>query len=114
RLEISVWRKDENGNGVHRIAFANGDVVEKLKSRPAGRDDRRTGTRVTAWPNPKYFDSATIPMGDLIRLLRSKAVLLPGVQVTLIVEKTGETQTWKYDQGLRGYLSETLAQTTNA
>src|SRR5690606_22225353 len=75
---------------------------------------RRTGTRVTAWPNPKYFDSATIPMGDLIRLLRSKAVLLPGVQVTLIVEKTGETQTWKYDQGLRGYLSETLAQTTNA
>src|SRR5690606_26417956 len=41
RLEISVWRKDENGNGVHRITFANGDVVEKLKSRPAGRDDRR-------------------------------------------------------------------------
>ena len=33
-------------------------------------------------PNPKYFDSPTVPMPDLVRLLRSKAVLLPGVRVT--------------------------------
>ena len=40
------------------------------------------------------------------RLLRSKAVLLPGVEVVLVVEKTGERQTWKYEDGLRGYLLE--------
>jgi len=40
-------------------------------------------------------------------------VLLPGVKVTLTIAKTGDTQTWQYDQGLRGYLIETLAQTSN-
>ncbi|MDB5796246.1 MAG: Topoisomerase subunit [Paucimonas sp.] len=114
RLEITVWRRDDQGNAVHQMAFANGDVVEPLKSRPAGRDDRRSGTRVTAWPNPKYFDSPAIPLADLQRLLRSKAVLLPGVLVTLVIGKTGEKQTWKYEQGLRGYLTESLAQNANA
>jgi topoisomerase-4 subunit B len=110
RLEITVWRE----GGVHQLAFANGDVIEKLKSRPLGRDDKKSGTRVTAWPNPKYFDSAQIPQAELQRLLRSKAVLLPGVKVTLVNAKNGDTQTWQYEQGLRGYLTESLAQTSNA
>ncbi|MGN6701441.1 MAG: DNA topoisomerase IV subunit B [Burkholderiaceae bacterium] len=114
RLEITVWRRDDQGRGVHRIAFENGDVVEKLNSRAAGRDDKKSGTRVTVWPNPKYFDSPQIPMAELQRLLRSKAVLLPGVKVTLTIAKTGDVQTWQYDQGLRGYLVESLAQASHA
>jgi len=108
RLEITVWRE----NGMHQMAFADGDVVEKLKTRPIGRDEKKSGTRVTAWPNPKYFDSPAIAMPDLQRLLRSKAVLLPGVKVSLVTAKTGDVQTWQYDQGLRGYLMESLAQTS--
>lgn len=110
RLEITVWREA----GVHQMAFADGEVIEKLKSRPIARDEKKTGTRVTAWPNPKYFDSPAISQVELQRLLRSKAVLLPGVKVTLLNAKSGETQTWQYDQGLRGYLTESLAQTSGA
>ncbi|AMP05618.1 DNA topoisomerase IV subunit B [Collimonas pratensis] len=110
RLEITVWREA----GVHHMVFADGDVIEKLKSRPIGRDDKKSGTRVTAWPNPKYFDSPAISQPELQRLLRSKAVLLPGVKVTLLNAKTGDSQTWQYDQGLRGYLMESLAQSSNA
>ncbi len=113
RLEINVWRKDDNGNGYHTIAFENGDLVEPLQSMPAPRDGKKSGTRVTAWPDPKYFDSSLISQVELQRLLRSKAVLLPGVTVTLANAKTGDSQTWKYDDGLRGYLVEALAQTTN-
>ncbi|MDQ7969124.1 MAG: DNA topoisomerase IV subunit B [Oxalicibacterium faecigallinarum] len=113
RLEITVWRKDGN-NGVHHLAFAAGDVIEPLTSRPYQRDEKRNGTRVTVWPDGKYFDSAAIPLGELQRLLRSKAVLLPGVKVTLTQAKTGETQTWFYEQGLRGYLTESLAQASGA
>ena len=47
---------------------------------------------------------------ELQRLLRSKAVLLPGVKVSLTHAKTGDTQSWLYEQGLRGYLSEALSQ----
>ena len=110
RLEIAVWRE----GGVHQIAFANGDVIEKLKSRPQGKEDKKSGTRVTVWPDAKYFDSPAIPNAELQRLLRSKAVLLPGVKVRLVHAKSGETQTWQYDQGLRGYLVEALAQTSGA
>ncbi|NMM26010.1 MAG: type IIA DNA topoisomerase subunit B [Glaciimonas sp.] len=113
RLEITVWRKDDHGNGVHQMAFADGDVIEPLTSRPAFREGKKSGTRVTVWPNPKYFDSPNIAPADLQRLLRSKAVLLPGVKVTLDNAKTGDSQTWQYDQGLRGYLMESLAQTSS-
>ena len=43
------------------------------------------------------------------RLLRSKAVLLPGVAVVLEVEQADGsmlTKTWRYPDGLAGYLAE--------
>ncbi|SOE70069.1 DNA topoisomerase IV subunit B [Burkholderia sp. OK233] len=102
RLDVTVWRDGK----IAELSFANGDVARQLEVRPATKGDKKSGTRVTAWANPKYFDSPNLPLGELQRLLRSKAVLLPGVEVTLINEKTGETQTWKYEDGLRGYLLE--------
>jgi len=103
RLEVTVWRD----GGEHRIVFENGgEVTQPL--RRFGKSDRR-GTLVRAWPNPGYFDAGTVPLEELRRLLRSKAVLLGGVAVSLAVEKTGETQTWIYKDGLRGYLQEALA-----
>ncbi|MFP5393114.1 MAG: DNA topoisomerase IV subunit B [Gammaproteobacteria bacterium] len=112
RLQIEVWRKD-GGNGYHRLTFADGEVIEPLVSMPAPRDGKKSGTRVTALPNPKYFDSPVISMVELQRLLRSKAVLLPGVTVTLTNAKSGDVTTWRYDEGLRGYLNEMLAQATD-
>ena len=105
RLDVTVWRDGK----VAELGFAHGDVVRALQVRPAERNGKRSGTRVTALPDPKYFDSSNIPLGELQRLLRSKAVLLPGVEVTLVNEKTGERQSWKYDDGLRGYLLEGMA-----
>lgn len=106
RLEVTVWRDKQ----VSTLTFADGKVIEKLKTKPSASEDKSHGTRVRAWPDGKYFDSSAIPMPELIRLLRSKAVLLPGVKVTLIQEKSGDTQTWQYAQGLRGYLNEAIAQ----
>ncbi|MDR5778902.1 DNA topoisomerase IV subunit B [Caballeronia sp. LZ065] len=102
RLEVTVWRD----NKIAQLAFSNGDVVEELTTRAGERGAKKNGTRVRAWPNSKYFDSPNLPLGELQRLLRSKAVLLPGVEVVLVIEKTGERQTWKYKDGLRGYLLE--------
>ena len=113
RLEITVWRKEPDGTGLHKLAFEHGDVVEPLSSVVAPRDGKKSGTRVTAWPDAKYFDSPVISQTELQRLLRSKAVLLPGVTVTLANAKTGESQTWQYNDGLRGYLTEALAQSTD-
>ncbi|MFN4004003.1 MAG: DNA topoisomerase IV subunit B [Hylemonella sp.] len=104
RLEVTTYREGQ----VARIAFAGGEVVEPLQVRPQGAGDRRQGTTVRVWPDPKYFESAALPMGELTHLLRSKAVLMPGVSVTLTLEKSRETQTWLYKGGLRDYLLQTL------
>ncbi|MBI3283292.1 MAG: type IIA DNA topoisomerase subunit B [Burkholderiales bacterium] len=113
RMEITVWRKDDKGNGLHQLTFADGDVIEPLRSQTIARGDKKNGTRVTIWPDAKYFDSPNIPQAELQRLLRSKAVLLPGVKVTLANAKNGDSQSWQYEQGLRGYLTEALAQSSH-
>ena len=107
KLEVAVTRDA----GVHEIVFTNGGQVETPLHKVADAPKRRTGTYVRAWPDPKYFDSAQIPVNELIHLLRSKAVLMPGVEVTLVIEKTGERRQWLYTDGLRGYLKEELADT---
>jgi len=104
RLEVTSYRDGEVG----AIAFAGGDVEEKLKKRKAGADDRKQGTTVRVWPDGKYFDSTVVPMNELAHLLRSKAVLMPGVTVQLIDEKKKDSQTWQYKGGLRDYLMQTL------
>ncbi len=105
RMQVSVWRDGQ----VATLTFAGGDVVEPLKLRPRVAADRKQGTSVRVWPDAKYFESAELPRHDLVHLLRSKAVLMPGVTVTLSQEKSGETQTWHYKAGLRDYLSQGLA-----
>jgi topoisomerase-4 subunit B len=104
RLAVTVYREGQ----VATIAFSNGDVIEKLSLRKAGAGDRRQGTTVRVWPDAKYFDSVELPRAELTHLLRSKAVLMPGVVVTLTHEKSGETQTWQYKGGLADYLMQGL------
>ncbi len=114
RLEVTSYREGM----VARLVFSGGDVIEKLELRKAGEGDRneageasrdrKTGTTVRAWPDAKYFESSVLPMAELTHLLRSKAVLMPGVTVTLTNEKTRDTQTWVFKGGLRDYLMQTL------
>jgi topoisomerase IV subunit B len=105
RLEVVTHREGQ----VARMAFTGGDVAEKLQVRKAQEGDRRSGTTVRVWPDPKYFESSQVPMPELTHLLRSKAVLMPGVTVSLVNEKTRDTQSWQFKGGLRDYLMQSLA-----
>jgi topoisomerase-4 subunit B len=104
RLEVTSHRE----GSAARLAFSAGDVVEPLAVRPLQAGERKTGTTVRAWPDPKYFESPALPLAELTHLLRSKAVLMPGVTVTLVNEKTKDQQQWLYKGGLRDYLMQTL------
>src|SRR5438132_2584664 len=112
RLEVRVKRD----GAIWEIAFAGGEVASKLKKVGAA-GPRTTGTLVRAWPDPKYFDTAKVRREDLETLLRAKAVLLPGLVVTLadesVVEGRAGKQTkiereWRYEGGLSAYLKERL------
>jgi topoisomerase IV subunit B len=104
RLEVVVAREGQ----VARLVFSAGEVIEPLTVRERTAADRKQGTCVRVWPDARYFDSAELPKAELVHLLRSKAVLMPGVTVTLTTERTGEAQTWLYKGGLRDYLLQGL------
>jgi topoisomerase IV subunit B len=107
RVQVEVRREGR----IHQIEFLEGgrqigDVVD------AGTCGKQTGTRVRVWPDGKYFDSPRVPIAEIERLLRSKAVLLPGVKVALDIEQADGSmarQEWRYVDGLAGYLREMTA-----
>ena len=104
RMEVTSYREGT----VATMTFAGGDVAQKLHQRKQAENDRKHGTTVRVWPDPGYFESAALPMGELEHLLRSKAVLMPGVTVQLADERKKDTQSWQYKGGLRDYLEQTL------
>ena len=104
KLEVTTYREGE----VARMVFAGGDVIEPLQVRAQNSGERKSGTTVRVWPEARYFESLALPMAALTHLLRSKAVLMPGVTVTLVNEKTKETQSWIFKGGLLDYLMQAL------
>lgn len=111
RLEVTVKRTGK----IYHIVFANGEVIQPLSiiGKCASKD---SGTEVRVWPNGKYFDNPHCNLAELERSLRAKAVLLPGVIVTITryLNNSNETQTqnWHYPNGLKSYLLDLLANTT--
>ena len=55
-------------------------------------------------PDPKYFDSIKFSVSRLKHVLRAKAVLCAGLEVSFTDENSGETDTWCYEDGLQDYL----------
>ncbi len=103
--DLEVWVKRDGEE--HHMKFRDGEPVSELEViGTVGR--RNTGTRLRFWPAPKYFDSAKVSVKRLRHLLRAKAVLCPGLTVTLIVAKSGEKEVWHYEQGLAEYLNSEL------
>jgi len=104
QLIVEVKREGQ----INCLEFGGGEVVKALEV-TGSCAKKETGTAVFVAPDAKYFDSPTIPVGELEHLLKSKAVLLPGLIVTLQIEQaSGEfiLREWCYPDGLTGYLGE--------
>jgi topoisomerase IV subunit B len=101
-----VCRIKRNG-AEHEMVFADGDTVQPLQV--VGEVGKRnTGTSVHFWPDEKYFDSPNVSRPRLKHLLKAKAILCPGLTVTLKDLKNDETETWQFADGLTDYLTESL------
>ena len=98
-LEVRVKRDGQ----LHRMAFGGGEKTADLEViDTVGK--RNTGTIIRFWPDEKYFDSPKISVPRLRHLLRAKAVLCPGLAVTLEDQVNKETETWQFEDGLNEYL----------
>ncbi|MEN8259135.1 MAG: DNA topoisomerase IV subunit B [Pseudomonadota bacterium] len=99
RLMVEVKR---NGK-VYEMGFAGGEKTCDLREIGSVRR-QNTGTTVTFWPDPKYFDSPKVSVSKLKHVLRAKAVLCPGLVISLLDGYSDEETVWHYQDGLKEYL----------
>ena len=104
---LECWVK--RGGKEYNIAFKDGKVRSKLEVvDDVGKSN--TGTTVRFWPDPQFFETVTFSIPKLKHLLRAKAVLCPGLRVTLTLEQSGEKEEWFYTGGVNEYLREALGE----
>jgi topoisomerase-4 subunit B len=103
RLEVIIKQHGK----VYKMDFKDGKKVKELKVIDSVKP-RDTGTCLRFWPNPQYFDSIKFAIPQLKHVLRAKAVLCPGLEVTFSNEQTGEKNKWFYQEGISAYLKSTL------
>ena len=107
---LSEWLEgeDKRDGKAYLQRYRKGKPTTALKTNgTVGK--RNTGTRVTFLPDADYFDSSNISVPKLKHLLRAKAVLCPGLRVSISIQgKPDESETWQYQDGLKGYLNESL------
>ena len=104
---LECWVK--RGGKEYNIGFKNGKVSSKLQVvGDVGKNN--TGTTVRFWPDPQFFETGTFSVPKLKHTLKAKAVLCPGLKVTLTNEQTGEKDEWFYTGGVNEYLREALGE----
>jgi topoisomerase-4 subunit B len=104
---LECWVK--RGGKEYNISFKDGKPRSKLEIvGDVGKSN--TGTTVRFWPDPQFFESASFSVPKLKHVLRAKAVLCPGLRVTLKVEQSGEKDEWFFTGGVNEYLRESLGQ----
>ncbi len=105
---LEVWIR--RGGREYNMSFAGGKKRGKLEE--VGKVGKaNTGTTIRFWPDEQYFDTTKFGIKALKHMLRAKAVLCPGLKVTLKVEKPGEKIEWQYAGGLEEYLLEAIGAT---
>jgi topoisomerase-4 subunit B len=104
---LECWVK--RGGKEYNISFRDGKARSKLEIvDEVGKNN--TGTTVRFWPDPQFFESVNFSLPKLKHVLRAKAVLCPGLRVTLKVEQSGEKDEWFYTGGVNEYLRAELGQ----
>ncbi|HEX4970760.1 MAG TPA: DNA topoisomerase IV subunit B [Steroidobacteraceae bacterium] len=104
---LECWVK--RGGKEYNISFKDGKAKSKLEVvGDVGKNN--TGTTVRFWPDPQFFESVAFSVPKLKHMLRAKAVLCPGLRVTLKIEQTGEKDEWLYTGGVNEYLREALGE----
>ena len=88
---------------LYKQSFKNGgEPVETVKKEKTSR--RGSGTTVTFLPSDKTFSTTNWSYETLAERLRESAFLLKGLTIVLTDERTGESETFHYEEGIRDFI----------
>ncbi|MEO0794759.1 MAG: DNA topoisomerase (ATP-hydrolyzing) subunit B [Verrucomicrobiota bacterium] len=101
---VSEWMEAEvcRDGEVHKIAFARGEVTEKLHA--VGKT-KKTGTKITFLRDPEIFVTENeYKYDNLAKRLRELAFLNPGIIINFRDERDEKGETFKFEQGASEYV----------
>jgi DNA gyrase subunit B len=108
---LSDWFKVEvsREGKVHHMAFERGKTTQKLEVIAELKNKKQTGTLITFFPDPTIFTITTeFKFERLASRLRELAFLNPGLEITLIDERSesGKKETFIYKKGIEEFVRE--------
>jgi DNA gyrase subunit B len=96
-LEVKVRR-----DGIEYYQkYDHGTPIEPLKE--IGKSDE-TGTTITFMPDPDIFETVDINYETVATRLKELAFLNAGLEIEIIDERTGRSETYKYDGGIKEFV----------
>jgi DNA gyrase subunit B len=101
RTEVEVTRDGHR----HTIAFERGPRSEKL--RKAGKA-KGSGTLVRFWADPDIFETTELEYERIAERVRETALLNPGLEVVVVDERDGRSETFRFKHGLTDFVDELL------
>jgi DNA gyrase subunit B len=97
RLEVEVRREGK----VWVQAYERGVPQEPIKAIGVSR---KTGTRITFWPDPDIFSVKEFHFDGLSQRLRELSFLNPGVAISIHDERTEKKHDFAYEGGIRSFV----------
>jgi DNA gyrase subunit B len=99
RLEVEVRREGK----VWVQAYERGVPQEPIK---AVGTSRKTGTRISFWPDPEIFSVKEFHFDGLSQRLRELSYLTPGVAISIHDERTEKKHDFAYEGGIRAFVED--------
>jgi DNA gyrase subunit B len=97
RLEVEVRREGK----VWVQAYERGVPQEAIKTIGVSR---KTGTKITFWPDPEIFSVKEFHFDGLSQRLRELSFLNPGVAISIHDERTEKKHDFAYEGGIRSFV----------
>jgi DNA gyrase subunit B len=97
RLEVEVRREGK----VWQQAYEQGRPVAPIK---AVGTAKKSGTKVTFWPDPEIFSVLEFHFDSLSQRLRELSFLNPGVAISIRDERTEKKHDFAYEGGIKSFV----------
>ncbi|HEX4440997.1 MAG TPA: DNA topoisomerase (ATP-hydrolyzing) subunit B [Thermoanaerobaculia bacterium] len=97
RLDVEVRREGK----VWQQSYETGKPTAPIKNVGTSK---KTGTKVTFWPDPKIFSVTEFHFDSLSQRLRELSFLNPGVGISIVDERTEKKHDFAYEGGIRSFV----------